>query len=267
MGKLKHAPVFYVIAQVIHSPILKLDNIVPDLQERLRKEGFPGYQEQKQSSVQIVADLSASGATKVEHSLVTSHIFTSRDQTESLIVHSDNFALQTVEYGTIDTFSERFAIGIRAIQELLAPDSFTRVGLRFLDAIAPPADVGLAAYIRPEFLGLQATLGEDWLMNYGFSETLLVRDDQVTKSRITIRSGSLSLPPDLVPVAPALPERFACINGAHALLDTDTTFLASQGTAVEFNEVAILDRLKGLKRDIRDSFKAIVTEDALQAWT
>jgi uncharacterized protein (TIGR04255 family) len=267
MGKLKHAPVFYVIAQVIHSPVLKLDSIVPDLQERLRKEGFPGYQERKQPSVQIVADLNASGNTKVEHSHITSHIFTSRDQTESFVVHPDNFALQTVEYGTIETFSERFAIGIRAIQDLLAPDSFTRVGLRFLDAIAPPAEVGLATYIRPEFLGLQATLGEDWLLDYGFSETLLVRDDQVTKARMTIRSGSLSFPPDLAPIAPALPARFAGLNGAHALLDTDTTFLARQGTALEFNEGVILDRLKGLKRDVRDSFKAIVTEDAIRAWT
>jgi len=266
MGKLKHAPVFYVIAQVVHSPILKLDSIIPDLQDRLRKEGFPGYQERKHPSVQIVADFNASDATKIEHSIVTSHVFTSRDQTESLVVNADSFAMQTMEYDTIETFSERFAVGIRAIRDLLAPDSFTRIGLRFLDAVVPPTEGSLAAYIRPEFLGLQATLSDDWLMNYGFSETLLVRGDQTTKARVMIKSGPLSLPPDLVSIGPAIPARFAKINGAHAVLDTDITFIANQGTPVEFNEDVILDRLKGLKRDIRDSFKAIVTEDALSAW-
>lgn len=266
MGKLTHAPVFYVIAQVTHSPILKLDSLIPDLQDRLRKEGFPGYRALKLVSLQIQANTEVPASTKVEHAEVTHHVFSTRDQSESFTVGPDGFALQTVEYDTIDTFIKTFAKGIRAFQDILAPDSFTRIGLRFLDVVTPPSDGELSSYIRKQFLGLQDVLDGDWQTTYTFSETLLSRGDQLTKVRVLTRSSELTWPPDLAPTAPALPERFAVIKGVHALLDSDASFTTGAETAQEFGEDAILERLRGLKRDIRDSFKGVVTDKALKDW-
>jgi hypothetical protein len=70
----------------------------------------------------------------------------------------------------------------------------------------------------------------------------------------------------LTATAPTLPERFATINGVHALLDSDASFAADEEGAQEFGENVIIERLKGLKTDIRDSFKAVVTEAALEDW-
>jgi len=266
MGKLTHAPVFYVVAQVTHSPILKLDDLVPDLQDRLRKEGFPGYQALKQVSLQVQTNLNSPAETKVEPSEVTSHVFSTRDRSESFVVGRDSFALQTVEYDRVDTFIAAFAKGIRACQDILAPDSFTRVGLRFLDAVTPPAGGELSEYIRKQFFGLHDTVGEDWETSYTFSETALRREDQQIKVRVLTRSSELMWPPDLKLTAPTLPARFAAISGVHALLDSDVSFTADEGAAQEFGENAILQRLKGLKRDISDSFKAVVTESALKDW-
>ena len=268
MGKLKNAPVFYVVAQVTHSPILKLDSLIPDLQERLRKEGFPGYRAQKQNRVsfRVEDDTDAMLNSKIEQMEFTSHFFSKRDHSESFVISPDNFFLQTVEYDTIDVFKEMFATCIRAVQDILIPDSFTRIGLRFLDAVKPPAEGELSRYIRTQFLGLQDTLDGDWLANYTFSETLLSRGDQQTKVRVITRSSALAMPPDLASIAPSLPARFSEIKGIHALLDSDASFAVSEEKAQEFRMDAILDRLSRLKQDISDSFKAVVTEAALADW-
>jgi uncharacterized protein (TIGR04255 family) len=267
MGKLKNAPVFYVVAQVTHSPVLKLDSLVPDLQEILRKEGFPGYITRKQAAIQFQLDPSAPNEPKIQQREITSHVFSKRDESESLIVSPGSFSLQTVEYDTIETFSATFATAIRAIDKILAPDSFTRIGLRFLDAVVPPNVHDLHVYIRPQFLGLQANLDDDWQVHYGFTEDLLMRNDQTTKLRVTLRASPVTWPHELAPTAPTLPKRFAEINGPHALLDTDSSFTVSTGTAMAFSEAEILKRLKSLKVDVRDTFNAVVTPEALQAWT
>ena len=42
--KMRAAPVYFTIAQVRFNPILSLDTYAPQIQERLRKEGFPDAQ-------------------------------------------------------------------------------------------------------------------------------------------------------------------------------------------------------------------------------
>jgi uncharacterized protein (TIGR04255 family) len=200
MAKLTKAPVFYVVAQVTHSPILKLESLIPDLQERLRKDGFPGYRAHKQSVVEIRQDPSNLSDTAVDVIEETTHIFASRDQTESLLINPRSVSYQTVEYGTIDSFQEKFERGISAVRDVLAPDSFTRIGLRFLDAVVPLEGADLAAYVRTQFLGLQNILGDDWLTAYTFSETVVMRGSRQTKVRAITRSSSLSFPPDLAPL-------------------------------------------------------------------
>lgn len=266
MGKLKHAPVFYVVVQVTHSPILKLDGLIPELQERLRKEGFPGYRTQSQVSLQIDANPNNPPETKVSHTVVNQHIFSTRDGSASFVVGADAFAFQTVEYDTIKVFADAFARGMSAIQKVFAPDSFTRIGMRFLDAVVPREGAAPSEYIRTQFLGLQETLGNDWNTAYTFSEAIQFRGDQQTRARVLTRASPLAWPQDLQPTAPRLPERFATITGIHTLIDSDASFTTADGVAQEFQEKVILDRLLSLKVDIRDTFQAVVTETALKDW-
>lgn len=266
MGKLTHAPVFYVVAQVTHSPVLKLDSLIPELQDHLRKEGFPGYRSQSQVTLQIEANPTTPGETKVNHALVTQHIFSTRDGSASFVVGQDTVAYQTVEYQTIDVFADIFARGIRAIQKVLAPDSFTRIGMRFLDAVTPREGATPSEYIRKQFLGLQDTLGNDWETAYTFSEAMQSRGEQQARVRVLTRSSELAWPPDLAPTAPRMPERFAGIVGVHTVIDSDASFSTAPEAAQEFDERVILDRLLSLKVDIRDVFQAVVTEAALRDW-
>lgn len=269
MPKLSKAPVFYVVAQVTYSPVLKLESLIPELQDLLRKAGFPGYKIIKQSvfEVEVHANTATPAETSVNQVESISHIFASRDQTESFVVSADNIAYQTVEYDTIDEFQEKLSRGISAIKDVLAPDSFTRIGLRFLDAVVPPDNVDLSVYVRPQFLGLQNTLEDNWATIYTFSETLVLRNDRQTKVRALTKSGQLAFPPDLSTTAPPLPQRFSSVSGIHALLDSDASITAAEGKAQNFEQEIILGCLRDLKTDIRDTFHAVVTEQAIQDWT
>jgi uncharacterized protein (TIGR04255 family) len=266
VGKLQNAPVFYVVAQVRHSPVLKIDALAPDLQEKLRKIGFPGYRAINRVNLELSTNPVAPHEPMFQQGVSTSHIFSSRDGTESFIADKDSLAFQTVEYDVFETFSERFERGLTAINEVLAPDSLSRVGLRFLDAVFPQLDQTVGYFIHKQFLGLQDTLDDSWLTEYTFAESAFSRNGQRLISRVLTRNSEVMWPPDLVPAAPPMPDRFAARSGIHALIDTDASFTVDSTKSQEFNVQNILARLAMLKADIRDSFNATVTADALKAW-
>lgn len=265
MGKLANAPVFYVVAQVTHSPVLKLEALVAELQDRLRKEGFPGYRSLGQVQLQFEAGAVPSDS-KVNQTQITQHVFSTRDGSGSFVIGPGSVAYQTVSYDTSEVFADTFARGIRAVQQVLAPDSFSRIGMRFLDAVTPLPDKGPEYYIRQEFLGSQQTFSDDWTCLYTFAESSLVKDDQSTRVRVLTRSGGLTWPLDLEPTAPVMPTKFLEIVGVHTLIDTDTSFMAAPEAAQEFDENLILARLRSLKADIRVAFHSVVTQEALEDW-
>ena len=267
MGRqLTHAPVFFVVAQVRHSPILKLDSLVADLQERLRKQGYPGYKLSKHLGFEVVTNPSGPPEAKFEQIELNNHIFSSRDGAHSFNALKDSFSFSTVEYGTFEAFIERLKPLLLAYADLCAPDSFSQIGLRFLDAIVAGEDKLLHPLIHRQFLGLSDTIGDDWFTDYSFSEASLSHNDQRLKARVVARASSIIWPPDLAPFAPRLPQRFAEINGVHALLDTDATYTTAPGMAQPFDVEVILDRLLSLKKDVSAAFKATVTPEALKAW-
>lgn len=265
MAKLSRAPVFLVVAQVLHSPILKLGALIPDLQDQLRKEGYPGYRESRRMGFEVRADPKNPEGPKLSQKEAVAHVFTSRDSTESIVVREKSISYQTVEYDSMEVFEAAVAKAIRVTSSVLAPDSFTRIGLRFLDAVSP-LDGELGSYIRQEFLGWQLTLGDDWGADYTFSEAALTRQDRRIKARVLSRSTELSYPVDLVETAPAIPERFRDIDGVHAIIDSDAVFGGERDFAEEFDVDVVVGHLRNLKSDLNEVFKAVVTEKALLDW-
>lgn len=266
MAKLTKAPVFYAVAQVTHSPILKLESMVPDLQDCLRKDGFPGYRSHKQVAIEVHANPEKADETRVEHSEVLTHLFTSRTQSESIVISAGSIAFQTVEYDTFDDFLAKFSLGVAAVREILMPDSFTRIGFRFLDAVFPPEAGLLDEYVRPAFFGLQQVLDEPWLADYTFSETVATRDGRRTKARVLTRDSPVAFPPDLVASAPPLPQRFKSLGGVHSLIDTDASVGGDGQFAQEFETTVIMDHVRNLKADLESVFRAVVTDKAIKDW-
>ncbi|RLK57420.1 uncharacterized protein (TIGR04255 family) [Stenotrophomonas rhizophila] len=265
MAKLSKAPVFYTVVQVLHSPILKLDALIPELQDQLRKEGFPGYSASIQTGFEVKADPTGTTEPKISQKQTIAHVFASRDSTHSIVLREQSLSYQTVEFDSMSVFERALAKAIEVTSRILEPDSYTRIGMRLLDAVAHPSD-DLTRYIRPEFLGLVGTLGDEWDADYTFNETLLIKEERRIKARVLSRSTQLSYPADLIHIAPPIPERFRGIEGVHAMIDSDAIFGGQNGFAREFDGAEILTHLKALKSDLSEVFRSIVTPEALEDW-
>jgi len=264
--RLSKPPVFLVVCQVRHSPVLKLESLLPEFQDRMRKKGFPGYRANKQLGFEIAGDFEKQEAMQVTQREMTTHLLTNRDESEVFVVASDSFAFQTTDYGNFERFSETFAMGLTEFQDVVSPELVTRMGVRFLDLVVPPSDVAISDYVRCEYLGLHHILGDSWQGNYQFVEAVLNRNEQALKSRVIVRNSTVQLPPDLANSVKALPPRVAEVNAMHAVIDTDASYSPPDGTSMSFELKDIIERMTALKMDASEVFKATVTQEALKAW-
>jgi uncharacterized protein (TIGR04255 family) len=264
--RLSQPPVFLVLCQVRHSPVLKLESLLPEFQDRMRKKGFPGYRVNKQIGFEFSGDLGKQDDMKVTQREMTTHLLANSDESEIFVAASDSFTFQTTVYGDFERFSELFVMGLSEYRDVVGPTLVTQMGVRFLDLVVPPDGAPVSNYVRCEYLGLYQILEGRWTGNYQFVESSLNRDGQSLKSRVVVRNSTVQLPPDLAGTVRALPPHVAEVNATHAVLDTDASYTPPAGTSMSFELEGITERMTSLKMDASEVFKAIVTAEALKAW-
>lgn len=266
MGKrMKQAPVYFTLAQVRYNPILLLGTYAPDIQESMRKVGYPDYRPGK--SVIINFNMQSAEGNLSPQSPVTEtierHVFLNRDGTCGFVVEQNALSFQTTEYDTFETFSKLFFAGLEIVHKCLSLDYSERIGIRYLDAVFPPGgEAELKEYLAPGILGLADRLPQDVPIELSISETHIVMPDAKLLSRTIIRNGPLGFPMDLATQGLHVPQRFQQIDGVHAIIDTD----ASQEGREAFDLARLGERLDTLHTKIRMTFDASVTEYALKMW-
>lgn len=263
--KMKHAPVYFTIAQVRHNPVLRLGSYVPDIQERMRKAGYPDHRPGQTLVINLTPAPAGgdAGIARPVPEAVERHAFLSMDATRGFIVEQSALSFQTTEYDTFQTFAEQFFIGLGIVHDSLSLAYSERIGIRYLDAVVPAGgEPELKKYLAPGVLGLAGRLPASVPIGLSVSETHIAMPDANLLSRTIIRSGPLGFPMDLEPQGLAVPARFQQINGVHAIIDTD----ASQDERQPFDLLRLRKRFDGLHTQIRMAFDASVTPYALKAW-
>ena len=172
----------------------------------------------------------------------------------------DALTLQSTDYGTFEAFSEKFSKGLQLVHDIVKLDFVARIGLRYLDHVAPLKQDDVIAYLAPEVLGLGNKL--PGIPQYAFSESLNVKDQIQVRSRVVIQNGPVSFPPDLFPEGLRVNNRFLQYAGPHAILDNDG-FVEERGP-VDVGAVAA--QLSKIHDVISDAFKAVTTDYARKAW-
>ena len=266
MGKkMKNAPVYYTLAQVRHNPILRLGAFVPDIQDRMRKAGYPDHQ----PGTSLVIPLSFGrpdgefDAKRPVPKTVERHLFLSTDGTRGFIVEESALSFQTTEYDTFESFLDQFLTGFGIVHECIGLDYTERVGIRYLDVVFPAGGPEeLAKYLASGVLGLAGRLPDGVAIGLSLSETHIPLLDANLLSRTIVRSGPLGFPMDLEPQGLKIPERFEKVSGLHAIIDTD----ASQTARHPVDLAALKQRLDMLHLKIRMAFDASITDHALAAW-
>lgn len=263
--KMKSAPVYFAIAQARHNPILRLGYYAADIQDRMRKVGYPDFKKGVSMAFTLtpqIGDMSQPQNPPVVNQ-VERLMFFSTDSTNGFIVEQNALSYQTTEYGTFETFSEEFMKGLGIVHECVTLAHTERIGLRYLDAVVPTnGEAGLADYLIPGVLGISSRLPDSVEVSHSFTETHIKTPECVVLARTIIQAGPLGFPMDLQPIGINIAKRFQTINGVHAIIDTDASV---EGRNV-FDTNAIRSQLKMLRNNIGLAFDAIVTPAALAAW-
>lgn len=255
---LKNPPVYFTLAQVQFNPLLKLQEFLPAIQEQMRKDGFPDFGNQTSIVFQLSGD-----ANKLPTPIPRERFkFGSVDRRHAFVLDQDSLMLQSTRYGQFESFCKTFMQGLAVVHEAVQLSFIERVGLRYLDRVAPLPSDSLEDYLQPEVLGLSARLKGKALQSY--SETLSAVDNIVLRSRVVIQEGDLSFPPDLSPGEMMFDERHVVtFSGRHAILDNDGVISERS----EFDLNAVAKQLDDIHVVIGDSFRASATEHAYAVWS
>lgn len=262
--KMKNAPVYFTIAQVRHNPILRLGAYAPDVQDRMRKAGYPDFKQ----GVGITLALTPAVGEEAQQQMpevqrVERLMFFNTESTKGFIVEQNALSFHTTNYDTFETFSDEFMKGLGIVHECITLAHTERIGLRYLDAIVPPnGEEGLPDYLAPGVLGLSSRLPEDVQVSHSFTETHIRTAECAILARTIIQNGKLGFPMDLQPMGVKVADRFLAIDSVHAIVDTD----ASVEERRTFDLGTIEAQLKILRKGVGLAFDAAVTPLAIAAW-
>ena len=221
--KMKNAPVYFTIAQVRHNPVLRLGAYTDEIQDRMRKIGYPDF---KKGTVMAFSQPSQLGEEQPPQPFVVEHIerlmFSNSDNTHAFIVDQNAISFYTSEYDTFETFADEFLKGVGIIHEHVTLAHTERIGLRYLNAVVPPnGEDGLPDYLASGVLGLSSELPDDVPVESSLAETHFRISECSVTARTIIFSGPLGFPMDIQPIGVKIAERFRKIDGVHAVVDTD----------------------------------------------
>jgi len=262
--KLKRAPVYFTIAQVRHNPVLRLGSYAPDIQDRMRKAGYPDFKRGVAIALAITPEVGEEAQTKSpEVQKVERLMFFNTESTKGFILEQNALSFHTTEYDTFETLSDDFMKGLGIVHECVVLAHTERIGLRYLDAIVPPnGEEGLPDYLAPGVLGLSSRLPKDVQVSHSFCETHIRTAECAVLARTIIQAGRLGFPMDLQPIGVKVADRFQKINGIHAIVDTDASIEARHKLDLD----SIKAQLKTLRQAIGVAFDATVTPLAMATW-
>lgn len=259
--KMRYAPVYFTIAQARFNTILALDSYAPQIQDRLRKQGFPDAKKGFLATINLnLAAPTEASAPQMPVAQTTRYMFGNMEQTSGFILDQGALSFRTTGYDVFETFSSDFLKGLQAVEEAVDLSYTDRIGVRYLDAVFPKTAETLRDYLCGSMLGLTEKL--PGTVVHAFSETLVKTDGINVLSRVIIQDGAVGFPPDLQPMTLSLAERFRELRGRHAIIDTDGSFESREAFDLE----RIRERLVLIHEEINRAFRASVTENALKVW-
>jgi uncharacterized protein (TIGR04255 family) len=250
------SPLIYVVTQVNISAVVAIERYVPEIQERLRKSGFPGYTNVQMPEITF----EALGARPVVTPL-SRHEFLDKQERIGIVLTPKSIAVHTNQYTTFDEFHAIIAMALETIHTTAAPQLHERIGLRYVDLIELEREEELKDYLAPHLLGYdQAAIGvSGGQFNFQF-------EGNTSYGRLVARHYppyvNNMFPPDLAGVSLNYEHRPAPSSGRATLLDFDH----AAGYKGDFVIEEILETLENLHDGLDILFRNSVTNFALEKW-
>jgi uncharacterized protein (TIGR04255 family) len=250
--KLDNAPLVYVLAQVVFSPILVMENFIPAIQEKLRHKGYVKYKYAPTQEIFL--------SKEVQFSVLKRWIFSTRNEQESIVITQNFFVLETSNYDVFDIFITKLKDVITIFQEITDVSLIERIGLRYVDLIRTKEGQTFSDYLQPGLLGISAD-------DFGASKTTH-RIEQVAITplgQIAIRlfqsDNGAYLPPDLIDSSVV---HSININPGETVAVLDIDHFSAQSKDFVVDE--LIESVQGLHEYIKKAFRSAVTDSALETW-
>lgn len=195
-------------------------------------------------------------------SVTAERILQLTDRIQSIVVQvaPESVVIKTADYQGWDRFRPLLGRVLRATRDVVDPNGYLRVGLRYIDEIRLPEGGGevtdWTGYLNDALLA-PATLGEadQELESRGWQT--VAQFESASQHTVVVRYG----PNDGHAVNPAEPPRRRRTppQGPYFLFDIDS-YWESDGTIPEFNPDSIATLCDELHRPVRALFDAAVTD-------
>jgi uncharacterized protein (TIGR04255 family) len=254
---LERPPLVYAVAQIKFSGIGRLSTHIPDIQDEMRKAGFPRCTEGQVTTIQLGSPADTMISPRWE--------FLNRDRTAGVALLKDAVAFHVSRYIGFDEFCTHLRTALKIVQNSLGIELVERIGLRYVDVVLPEPRDGFASLVNPVLLGL-----DDKALGARESSCFVNYIAQTEVGTLCVRALRRSdggfLPPDLQ-LQQSLVFAVPTIVPGQSVLTLDLDhFQDLEKESHEFSEEDILKRLWLLHDNLTSAFLSAVTPAALAAW-
>jgi uncharacterized protein (TIGR04255 family) len=250
--KLANAPLILALAEVKFAPVLAMSNSIPEIQETLRRSGFPGFVSSILHQIQVGA------AEGPSFQAAPRWVFSSEDGQQFFTLGTDSLSVQVLNYDDFETFVDTLRVGLVAVANIVQPSYAGRVGLRYVDAV-PDVGSDLSGFFNESVLsftadelGVESLLTSQQVLAKTLHGHLLIRMNQVQDAPL--------MPAELA--TPELASLSAPKPGIHAVLDIDS----SDDRRGPFSFEDLEQRLWGVHKPASAAFWKAVTAHAIDTW-
>ena len=254
--RLPGSPLIYVVAQVNISAVVAIERYVPEIQETLRKSGFPGY-----TNVQVPEIIFDAVGSRPVITPLSRYEFQDKEARTAIVLTPKSIAVHTNQYSTFDSFHTVIALALGAVHQIAGLQLHERIGLRYVDLIELEVGEELKDYLAPHLMGYdQTAIGvTGGLFSFQF-------EANTAYGRLFARHypppiGNM-LPPDLAGMSLNYAYRSAPSPGKASLLDFDHASDYKGDFIIE----DVLDALENLHDGLDIIFRNSVTKAALEKW-
>lgn len=262
--QMSNPPLYYVLGQVQFNPITAVGRYIPDIQDALRKKGYPLFSQQIHMQLQFTNVAGAAGEPSVNQ--ITHFLFTRSDKSFGFVLGPEFLTLHTTNYSNREDFIEELLEGLNAVHEVLQLDHVSRIGLRYIDAVVPRHGEELEDYLSESLHGISVGSAKPIQSTYEMvcqTECGPVISEGTLVSRYFKLNGALGLPPDLNLGELQPKEKFVGVGDVrHGIIDVDHYV---QGMIpVELH--SIKKQMVNINDAVRVVFDAMTSDHAREVW-
>ncbi|MFG6444902.1 TIGR04255 family protein [Microbacterium sp. P07] len=251
--RLEKPPLLIALTEIRFAPILSMPTLIPEIQENLRKSGFPAFTANAVQQFQMIL-----GGGEPTIQTTSRWVFSSADNSNAITLTTEGASVQTTQYTDFESFLKLIRVAVTVLSKVAEPSFTGRIGLRYVDAIENIAD-DVQRYFNESALTFSAAdLGVKSLQ---FNQHIMAETDfGGLQIRLTQVKDSAILPPDLQ--TPELEDLSRVIPGTHAILDIDS----SDARRTEFRWELIEERLWAVHHYASTAFWKAITDEARDIW-